>query len=194
MKGNNLYPTREYCGVLFITAASIFLPLLCHLFLCRFLRLFTRPEERQKGALLGGILGPVPLLIALAFWFNSAQTLPEIDKWFALMFSLGVYLLFAYTYFHFFNMSETAQRIRILRETSRAPSETQAEVEKAYASDRMITIRLQRLVALGELREKQGRYLIERGTLVPVARVVSALHDFIFPDPEGLRADLYRQP
>lgn len=75
--------------------------------------------------------------------------------------SACLYGLFAFGYvIGWFNLGETARRIRILREFARAPRRTMtaSELLRAYDADMIVTARLQRLVGAGQLRVDGGRY------------------------------------
>lgn len=69
-----------------------------------------------------------------------------------------VYTAFAYTYFHFFNMSETARRIRILYEIHHAGALPFAELEAFYKTSDIVNFRLKRLVAIKRLKYTDGFY------------------------------------
>ena len=176
-------PAEKTClALLLITGFSVLAPFLIHVLLTRIFRLFVRPDRRQKGPLWSAGIGLGLLLI-----FLSAAS-GEAGGWGPMVYSLGVYFLFAYVYFHFFNMSETARRIRILIESARSPTVRQVEVVEVYTPRQMVRIRIARLVELGELREKEGRYLTGRGILLVPALLVSFFHNLLFP-PEIGRGD-----
>ncbi len=80
------------------------------------------------------------------------------------------YAFGAYTYFHVFNMSETSRRIRLLfAAASRRMGEDSAP-ENVYDERLMIRARLDRLKALRQIREENGR-VFSRGALLPAAAV-----------------------
>jgi len=85
-----------------------------------------------------------------------------------------VYAGVAYAYFHLFNMSETARRIRLIREIDRHGSLAEAEVRRAYSDDEVVDTRLARMLAMGHLVEKDGRYVAGSPALLLAARVLDA--------------------
>jgi len=89
-----------------------------------------------------------------------------------LIYGGAVYGLIAYTYFHFFNMSETARRIRILYEIYHAGSLSSRELERHYTPEDMLANRLPRLVALNQLRREGEWYVLDRKTLYIASRMV----------------------
>lgn len=90
----------------------------------------------------------------------------------AVLYSSIVYICLATTYFHFFNMSETARRIRILYEVHRAGSLGARELEALYKTTDIISIRLKRMAAMGQLRREGDFYVIGRQTLLRAAQAI----------------------
>jgi hypothetical protein len=89
------------------------------------------------------------------------------------------YLLSGYIYFHFFNMSETAKRIKILTETSEEGIKS-SELFRRYTYQDIILNRLKRLLALGELRIAGDRYILGNRILLLPAKIVFGLRNIIF--------------
>jgi len=168
--------------VLVLVLTGAILPFLIHLFLSRGLKLFRQPADRQKGAILSGPVGLIPLLILFSF-----LVLPRVGSaaaaWTAL-YVFGIYACSSYVYFHFFNMSETARRIRILVHGAAGGMIPTQEIGATYTPEGMVAIRLERLVALKELQVREGRYVIGArgllGLLLP-ARMVFGLRRFLLP-------------
>ena len=92
----------------------------------------------------------------------------------AIFYSFIVYSGIAYSYFHLFNMSETARRIRIFYEIHKAGSLTAAEILSIYGTNDIISVRLERLMAVNQLARKQDLYVMEGRTLYYVALMVRA--------------------
>lgn len=82
----------------------------------------------------------------------------------------------AHVYFHVFNMSETARRIRqlVARYRGLALTEGTGSTEK-------IALRLARLEALGEIRRFDSVYRSRGGPLTWAARWIVAYERFLFP-------------
>lgn len=72
-----------------------------------------------------------------------------------------------YMYFHFYNMSETARRIRLL-----VLIHTNSEVanvdslNSSYDVTSMVSLRLQRLQAMGQISQSEGKYFIKARLLL----------------------------
>src|SRR3989344_28962 len=92
----------------------------------------------------------------------------------AVLYSFIVYSGIAYSYFHLFNMSETARRIRIFYEIHKAGSLTAGQIISLYGTNEIISVRLGRLIAVKQLGRKRGLYVMEGRTLYVVALVVRA--------------------
>ncbi len=91
------------------------------------------------------------------------------------LYSVVVYLALGYTYFHLFNMSETARRIRLLYEIE-SGFFTVAETPAAGASPVQISLatRLERLEGLGQIERGTGgeSYYVKGRTILLGARIV----------------------
>ena len=100
---------------------------------------------------------------------DAAQTI------YMLVFAFLVFNGIAYAYFHFFNMSETARRIRMLLQIRRAgPAGLRVqELERRYSQKDMIETRLDRLVRMNQLSlAPDGRYRVAGNTLLWAGRIM----------------------
>lgn len=91
-----------------------------------------------------------------------------------------IYGLSAYIYFHIFNMSRTARRIKILDKIGRKGIERQKLIKSLDPQD-MLSGRLSRLMALNQLEDRQGRYVIKGKMLLLPAKVAFTLRRALFP-------------
>ena len=85
----------------------------------------------------------------------------------------------ACVYANFFNMSETARRIRILHEIKERGSVSQVELESFYKQEDVVDKRMQRLVEMEEVSFDGQSYAIEPGVLSRVASVVFAMRKLL---------------
>ena len=103
------------------------------------------------------------------------------------LYELIVYNSFAYFYFHFFNMSETARRIKILVSIYNKKIRGPKDFKAFYDTDKALSIRLKRLEQLGQLKKKgavymiKGRLLYYVSFLIPVFRSLLGFKE-ISPD------------
>lgn len=126
-----------------------------------------------QGMTILAVLAGLPLALA-ACWHWSWTGLPR--EWLgpSAAYAGLVYLSFGYAYFHLYNMSETARRIRVLADFRRKGAMRAEDLALDYSSDHMLAVRLQRLVDLGQLRREGERYRIRGGALLFCARLVAA--------------------
>lgn len=123
-------------------------------------RMFSnlRREASQRLA-IASALGGLPFMTALVLPFLQDLYGAELER--AIVYGLIVYCCLAYSYFHLFNMSETARGIKILYELQINGKLSPAEIDKRYSPQDMLKVRLARLVALKQLTEKEGRYVMK---------------------------------
>lgn len=108
------------------------------------------PQLLTMGAMVVGY--PLFFLMVLALPFDQARDF----SFYLYLFIL--YSLTAYTYFHIFNMSETSRRVRMLTAIASRKITELSELEAIYDENEMIRVRLERLVALKQISERNGRY------------------------------------
>ncbi len=101
-------------------------------------------------------------------------------------------LLFAHVYFHLFNMSETARRIRILLSVYRG----MPVWDPTYDDLSMIRVRLKRLKALNQVYVRYDRLLARRTWFTFVCRIVLFQERLIFPKrfPPRFKKTLIHEP
>jgi hypothetical protein len=75
-------------------------------------------------------------------------------------------LLYGYSYFHIFNMSNTARRIHILILKYRNPKATLSE---QYKTDTLIGLRIERLRSIGILYGTEEKLCIRGGVPLAIA-------------------------
>lgn len=126
-----------------------------------------RSQPPQLVAVKAIILGLLPTGALLwLFVFRAVPVNAEAASMF--IYCILVYFSLGLTYFHFFNMSETARRIRILYEIEKAGSLSPDGLTALYKTNDIITIRLKRLVAIKQI-EYSGQYYTLRGKTLYVA-------------------------
>ena len=90
-----------------------------------------------------------------------------------------IYGLSAYIYFHIFNMSRTARRIQIIDKIGRQGIEKAELIKSVYAQDILLS-RISHLIALNQLEDRQGRYIIKGKMLLLPAKIAFALRRILF--------------
>jgi len=110
----------------------------------------------------------VPVL-TVAGLIGRAEGRPANDILLMIFFVLVVFNCAAYAYFHVFNMSETARRIRILLYLHEQGGADKDSLIAFYSPSNMIEARLERLVEMRQIAlGSDGRYRIS-GKLLPWA-------------------------
>ena len=118
---------------------------------------------------------------ALALWLFRAAPVGDIA-----LSSLYVFLisgLFGYCYFHLYNMSETARRIRILvgiycAHHGLTPVKSS---DAQYDSKTIIANRLSRLEQAGSIVRQGDRYLARAGVMLAAAKFFSFCRKLYYP-------------
>lgn len=104
----------------------------------------------QAAAMISCGVAAIPTGALL--WAACLRSLDGSGLLVAAVYSALLYSLLAYSYFHVFNMSETARRIRMLIELREHGEMTLGELNSIYNSKVMLDKRLERLVSLGQAR------------------------------------------
>lgn len=155
---------------------KILVLLICSLLLMIFaqamaLRIFRRASN-QVVTILCGIILNVPLIViicGISFqYFHSAP----INFFSAVFYGIVLYNSLFYVYFHLFNMSETARRIRILYEIYNREVVSDMDIKGLYKMEEMISIRLDRLISLRQIVYRNNKYLLSKKLLYCAARIL----------------------
>lgn len=85
---------------------------------------------------------------------------------------LLVYTCIAYSYFHVFNLSETARRVRLLHEILRSGSISSEKLLSLYQTEHIVKIRLKRLADMGQLQIIDGKYQVKGRALHTAALLI----------------------
>lgn len=142
-----------------------------HVVVNRFVAPGPRQLSPQRVAILVS-LGTAAACTAAATWWDGIESLP---------FAAVVSVCIAYCYFHLFNMSETARRIRILTSCHLGVPVD----ERHYSLDAMIDARIERLIMVDSLRHDGGCYRPVRGPLLAAASALDWWRGLLFPRRGG---------
>lgn len=137
--------------------------LLIHALLAR----VWRCRSGQVVALVSVAAGYLPMLLVTSLCMLRADG--EAVAWIYLFLA---YSSLGYTYFHFYNTSETARRIRLLHEIDRGDGLTAEEIFRLYRTEDIVGLRLRRLVHLGQLDCVNGVYKIKSNILYAAACIM----------------------
>jgi len=120
-------------------------------------------RSRQMTSLISSASLAIPF--AGLLWHLYLGTLDEHDRFVGFVFTSAVYILMSYIYFHIFNMSETARRIRMILEIGQRSGLKASELKGHYNSIQMIENRIERLIALGQVEVHEGKLFTKSKTL-----------------------------
>lgn len=167
--------------ILLTAVISLLIPFAVHLLLVRVFGLFRKTELRQKGVFFSVLAGILPLAALCIVWVVSAAPSDTVGLIVSLLYFFLIYLLAGYVYFHFFNMSETARRVRLLIESSKTGSLNKTDLKNLYPHQDIVSVRIERLSALGELRRSGDRYVLGNRVLLLPAKLIFTLRRLLFP-------------
>jgi hypothetical protein len=96
------------------------------------------------------------------------------------LYALLVYNALGYCYFHFFNLSETARRVKIVIGVRQGKVRKTQDLQQYYDYHSAIAVRLQRLEALGEIRrDADGVYRLRRHVLYAASLMINAVRSLL---------------
>lgn len=129
-----------------------------------------RRASGQAGAMLASAAAALPTGAALWAVYLSFLEGPELCA--SALYAALAYALLAYSYFHLFNMGETARRVRILIELREHGNISVEELKAFYDAGAILDRRLERLVALGQVRLEGGSVVLDSRRLYRAAAVM----------------------
>jgi hypothetical protein len=134
---------------------------------------------RHRGLAASVLVGLVVVVgLAVAFTQQSTGRMLSADRWGAAGVWALTYLGLAYCYvFGLFNLGESARRIRLLVEVQERGERgmTLEEIQAVYNARVIVELRLQRLVAGGQITEHDGRYVSRRSSMLYVSKLLVVL-------------------
>lgn len=152
-------------------------------------RVFMRYKfdlPNQVVVIICSVAGYIPMAAAIWMVYLSHITEPVELGW-AVIYSLIVYNALAYSYFHVFNMSETARRIRILYEIYISKQLKVSDMAPLYNANDMLNSRLERLLLTRQIKLSHDNYLLDHRLLYYAARIVAWWGCVLgFPPPQAV--------
>lgn len=126
--------------------------------------------SNQKIVIYCALLGHLPMGVLV--WGVYLGRLSGKELFTASLYAFVLYNLLSYCYFHIFNMSETARRIRILRELYESGGLKDNDLASLYGAGEMLDNRLERLISLGQITKKGEKYARSSAILYYAARIL----------------------
>jgi hypothetical protein len=154
---------------------ALFVCVLVHVVVSR-----TAPGLPRAAVLAGSVLAGLGAVAAVSgvFLAGGDALASAAHAWGTPLAWALAYIALAYLYvFGFFNLGESARRVRLLIELDAAGARglTLGDVLAAYNARMIVDARLGRLLAGGQIEERHGRYVIKRKTALLVARLLVVL-------------------
>jgi hypothetical protein len=161
--------------LLSITCLCLVALVIAHALASRYVASQRRSLSPQLALVRLTLVFNVPVLSGawLIAWLEGRTPLEML---YMLLFAFLVFNSVAYAYFHFFNMSETARRIRMLLQIRQAGAAglRVRELEREYSPQDMIEARLDRLVKMHQLAlDAGGRYRVSGRVLLWAGRIMA---------------------
>ena len=154
--------------ILIMLVVSPILILALHAVVSRYFTRYKPAVSRQIVCAICILIGHIPM--AMSLWYfvmiDVQEALPTI------LYSLVVYNAIGYSYFHIFNMSETARRIRLLYELYLAGQLKSSDISSSYNPQDILLVRIDRLISMGQIKQADNRYMLDGYFLYYVAKVV----------------------
>lgn len=159
-----------------ITARVLIVTILCFMALvplhvgCVRVMMHRRKAFSQQGLLMGLILAVNIPLLGCILSLCGTGNLPGLLT--AGAYAVLTYNGLAYAYFHVFNMSETARRIKMIVDMRQ--NTVRADAIPAYEVSDMIHARLERLTLMGHIECINGFYVLRNRLFVRVDALMRA--------------------
>ncbi len=149
------------------------------LIMCLIPRLFPATGYfRSVMAAFGAGLAALLVLEGVRYGVDSGDTF-EFSV--LLASNLAVYACLGFLFFNAVNVGEASIRVRILRELMAADGAiAEAELLSRYNDRTILSNRLARLLENGQIRRQDGRYFLEPGKLLLIAKLIRVVKYLLF--------------
>ena len=129
----------------------------------------------MRSIYLGFLAGSLGLALLEGLYFLAVpQSLA--DGLARLALNVATYGALGYGYFIFITLGETGRRIRIVRELYAAGRPlTREEILERYDAEGIVSVRIDRLLGTGQIVFRDGRYYLQKRTVLTMARMIVLL-------------------
>lgn len=155
-----------------LLAISPFLILILHALVSRYFSRYKPLVSRQVVCALCILAGNMPMVLLFWYFVISSMTNIWTETAPTIFYVIIVYNALGYSYFHMFNMSETARRIRILYELYKTGGLNTSALVKLYGVDNVLSVRVDRLISTGQIKKVDGRYILDGRLLYYSAKLL----------------------
>jgi hypothetical protein len=130
--------------------------------------------SRPRALVASGLAGMVAVAaVGGAFLVAGPSDVATADRIGAALVWTIAYLALVYAYvFGFFNVGESARRVRLLIELDEVGGQglTRDELFARYNAGMIVDARLERMIAGGQIEVRAGRYVIRRRAMLVIAK------------------------
>lgn len=157
--------------MLILLIISPILVFVVHMLVSRLSRRFSP----QMDAIISILIAQILMALLLYYFVFNGRPTKTIELVSAFFYCFIVYNALTYTYFHFFNISETSRRIRTAYELEKAGHLHVSDIVPIYGTSDLIDIYIERVIALNQLTCKNGRYVLNGRLFYYAALMLKAL-------------------
>ena len=172
-----MFPVDQRLSILLAALCSPVLILAMHIMLSRLALAIKSKRQPQFICLRAVLCANIPFAALLWMIFLNAYgagAAPSVISYLpSFIYALIVFNLIGYTYFHIYNMSETARRVRILYDIYSKGHLTRSDIGNIYSKGEMVAVRMERLLGLGQIKEVGGAYHLDGRLLYHAALVLA---------------------
>ena len=162
-------------ALLILTNLSIVFLIGFHIVACRVVSKREGFKSPQMFLIKSALYMNMPLLLGIIF-IASIELRSIDDVILMALFGVLIFNSLSYVYFHVFNMSETARRIRILIHLHENGPSNLRDFKHDYNPEIMVNLRLERLLEMNEITlDDSGTYRLNGKIFLFVANLFSIL-------------------
>ena len=149
--------------------SALLAPLACFILNIGCQVLLRRAGVRLLATVFAGFLAGLLGMLSVLAWRLAIE--PGMEALGTSLTDLIIFGCLGYCYFHFINLSETARRIRILREIYAAGGLTGQELLARYNSQEIIEKRLTRLLDNRQVVLVDGKYFMRPSLMLAICKL-----------------------
>jgi len=157
--------------IFLLAIGSPVLLVLTHIALVRAVKALGK-KVNQQAFLFLIIIGLNPLIAASGYGITQGLSFEDVIS--TIFYLLLVYNSLGYVYFHLFNMSDTARRIKLLILIAQGKLQNIEEIEADYSPRAMLKTRIERLLGMKQIEAvEDGRLVIKGSLLLNASQIIN---------------------
>jgi hypothetical protein len=160
----------SYLGLAALVVIGLLVLFVAHAIACRAAR-YTRYAAAPPQTIALDTIAASNIPMVYAAWSVFLKTLPWLDLWCGIMYVLATYNACCFGYFCLLNVTETSLHVNILMRLWAEGGTRPEDLARRYSVKHMIEVRIERMIGLGQLAEREGRYFLRNRTFLMIERV-----------------------